>query len=348
MFWKALFVVLVAACVGVMWQSEEYRRMLVTELELARDHINMFAARYDGWQVIFVTVGLTLIASNVLSWLFEESLLTFRQRATRSCFRLVRKIPGVGSKIKREVTKVVDSMEKKSFAHKPGETYRAELPKKGMSHDQVLKQVADLEKLGSVDCSEGWVSGALYYCSPELTKLCTAVFERSVWINPLHASLFPHIRKMEAEVIQWTVKLFNGGQDTCGVMTSGGTDSILMAMRAYREWGYERGIKYPEIVCPVSVHCAFNKAAEYFRMKLVGVSSSVSNLSFSFSCGTGEKESLYTLSAHTLISPCSKLDKQPNNSGVRVIHFVHTQTDRLSFSPCAPGRKLGECVVCLV
>ena len=272
MFWKAVFVCLVAAVVGVMWQSEEYRRMLISELVIVRDYINAVTGRYEGWQVVFVTFGLTILISTVMDYLFGENIYTVKQRASRLFFRLVRKIPGVGSKIKREVDKTLDSMAKHSLSTKPGETHRTELPKKGLSHDEVMKEVVNIEGLANVDWKKGYVSGALYYSSPELTKLSTAVFEKFVWSNPLHVDVFPHVRKMEAEVVQWTVKLFNGGGDAGGIMTSGGTESIVLAMRAYREWGYERGIMYPEIVCPVSVHCAFNKAAQYFRMKLVQVS----------------------------------------------------------------------------
>ncbi len=52
--------------------------------------------------------------------------------------------------------------------------------------------------------------------------------------NPLHPDVFPMVRKMEAECVQMVINLFNGGTAACGVLTSGGTESILMAMKAYR------------------------------------------------------------------------------------------------------------------
>ena len=58
----------------------------------------------------------------------------------------------------------------------------------------------------------------------ELTALTTEVFRKCAWTNPLHADLFPYIRKMEAEVVSWCVGIFNGGKDACGTMTSGGTE----------------------------------------------------------------------------------------------------------------------------
>lgn len=49
-------------------------------------------------------------------------------------------------------------------------------------------------------------------------------------------------------------------------MTTGGTESILMACKAHRDRAYERGIKKPEMVLPTTAHPAFDKAARYFNI----------------------------------------------------------------------------------
>ena len=57
--------------------------------------------------------------------------------------------------------------------------------------------------------------------------------------------------------------------DVAGFMTSGGTESILCAVKAARERGREeRGITEPEMVVPASAHAAFHKAAHYFGIRL--------------------------------------------------------------------------------
>ncbi|ETE63813.1 Sphingosine-1-phosphate lyase 1 [Ophiophagus hannah] len=76
---------------------------------------------------------------------------------------------------------------------------------------------------------------------------------------------------MEAEVVRMACTLFHGGAKSCGTMTSGGTESILLACKAYRDLAYEKGIKYPEMLVPVSAHAAFDKAAHYFRIKIVHI-----------------------------------------------------------------------------
>jgi len=52
-------------------------------------------------------------------------------------------------------------------------------------------------------------------------------------------------------------------------MTTGGTESIVMACKAYRDYARtERGVYHPEIVIPVTAHPAFEKAAAYFGLRV--------------------------------------------------------------------------------
>jgi len=89
--------------------------------------------------------------------------------------------------------------------------------------------------------------------------------------NPLHADIFPYVRKMEAEVVRMSCTMFNGGPETCGAMTSGGMESILMAIKTYRDWARERGISRPNIIAPDTAHAAFDKGAHYFDIDLIKV-----------------------------------------------------------------------------
>lgn len=87
--------------------------------------------------------------------------------------------------------------------------------------------------------------------------------------NPLHIDEFLYVTQMEAEIIRWTIDLYHGDKDACGIVTSGGTESILLAMLSYRVQGYkEKGITKPNVVCSETAHCAFDKAAFYFGFEL--------------------------------------------------------------------------------
>eukprot|EP00731_Ephydatia_muelleri_P023907 Em0016g178a len=270
MRWKWLFFGLLAAGVGLVWNNEKSRRELVSELNGARVFVNKVAKPYEAWQIIFISVGLTLLVTSLYSFLFREDQPLFA-RFKKSAFAIIRSLPIVKGKIKAELDKAKQSLENDNFVHVPGEKICLELPAKGLTAEEVLKEISDLNSIATVEWKKGWASGTAYNCSPELTALNKEVYGRFIWSNPLHVQIFPDVRKMEAEVVQWTVKIFNGGPDACGTMTSGGTESILMAMRAYRQAGYERGIRYPEIVCAETAHCAFKKAADYFKMKLTSI-----------------------------------------------------------------------------
>lgn len=70
-----------------------------------------------------------------------------------------------------------------------------------------------------------------------------------------------------------TSSMLNGDDQVCGSLTSGGTESILMAMKAYRH----RALKLfpdttqPEMVAPTTIHPAHEKAASYFGFKIVHI-----------------------------------------------------------------------------
>ncbi|XP_027714171.1 sphingosine-1-phosphate lyase 1 isoform X2 [Vombatus ursinus] len=149
--------------------------------------------------------------------------------------------------------------------------YVKNLPAEGLSTSAILERLQDYSSLENSHWQDGKVSGAVYSSDEKLTELLVKVYGDFAWSNPLHPEVFPGVRKMEAEIVRIVCTLFNGGPESCGCVTSGGTESILMACKAYRDLAYEKGIKFPEIVAPVSVHAAFEKAAHYFGMKLVRI-----------------------------------------------------------------------------
>ena len=77
--------------------------------------------------------------------------------------------------------------------------------------------------------------------------------------------------KFEAEVVAMTAGMLGAAEtddEIVGAVTSGGTESIIMAMKTYRD---RAGIAQPEMVIPDSAHVAFDKAAQYFGYRQVRV-----------------------------------------------------------------------------
>uniref|UniRef100_A0A3Q3IJK3 sphinganine-1-phosphate aldolase n=2 Tax=Monopterus albus TaxID=43700 RepID=A0A3Q3IJK3_MONAL len=173
--------------------------------------------------------------------------------------------------IQNKLNKALDDMSASMCTLKNGMSYTKQLPSKGLSQSQVLDKIKEYKTLNEVQWEKGCVLGIVYWGDKTLTKLLVEVYGDFAWSNPLHPDIFPGVRKMEAEIVRMTCTLFHGGANSCGTVTSGGTESILMACKAYRDMAYERGVKFPEILAPVSVHVAFDKAAHYFGMKLVHI-----------------------------------------------------------------------------
>uniref|UniRef100_A0AAQ5ZIZ4 sphinganine-1-phosphate aldolase n=1 Tax=Amphiprion ocellaris TaxID=80972 RepID=A0AAQ5ZIZ4_AMPOC len=239
-------------CLCVQSALEVYKEMLLLYLEEGRQQVNSHCSHLEPWQIIGATFLTTLGAVWVKGFLFQQESLT--SRIKKQCFRLIRKIPFVGAAIQSQLNKALDDMSASLCTLKEGMSYTKELPSKGLSQSQVMDKIKEYETL----------SKSSFIPEP-------LVYGEFAWSNPLHPDIFPGVRKMEAEVVRMTCALFHGGPNSCGTVTSGGTESILMACKAYRDMAHERGVKYPEILAPVSVHAAFDKAAHYFGMKLVHI-----------------------------------------------------------------------------
>ncbi|KAJ1365493.1 Cysteine desulfurase mitochondrial [Parelaphostrongylus tenuis] len=104
------------------------------------------------------------------------------------------------------------------------------------------------------------LSGAVYTDqSPEHLGLLTKVYSKYAYSNPLHPDVFPGVRKMEAETIRMVLNLYNAPPESSGSLTTGGTESIILACLAYRNRALQMGIDRPVIVCATTAHAAFDK-----------------------------------------------------------------------------------------
>jgi sphinganine-1-phosphate aldolase len=173
-------------------------------------------------------------------------------------------VPSVRNQIESELDGLQKSFEETMSKHGDEIGYVVKLPEDGWHRKDILKKMDEYLQLGHYKWEEGMVSGAVYNYDTKITDLMTKVYGKTAYTNPLHADVFPGVCKMEAEVIRMVAHLFNGGSSTCGSITSGGTESILLACKAYRDYGREvNGIEQPNMVIPTTAHTAFDKAGQY-------------------------------------------------------------------------------------
>lgn len=188
-------------------------------------------------------------------------------------------LPIIHSVVRQEEEKIVCKLRKdiRDSRKKHQLDTFSELPTSGIPKNNIVRYLKEKQKvLGDAhyNAGESKASGAIYLGDKKLEELLNTVYNNLSLSNPMHSDMFPSVRQMEAEVIQMTSALMGGGQHgvqtVCGAMTSGGTESILTAVKASRDYMMSHyGISEPEMIVGPSAHAAFVKAAEYFKIRLV-------------------------------------------------------------------------------
>jgi sphinganine-1-phosphate aldolase len=140
---------------------------------------------------------------------------------------------------------------------------------KGVPADEVLDALATLRAADLP--THGGRTWAYVYDSglAEVDDLANRAAAAVMGLNGLDPTVFPSLLALENEVVGAAAALLGGGSETVGTVTSGGTESILLAVKAARD--ARPDLDRPQIVAPTTAHAAFAKAAEFLRVELVPV-----------------------------------------------------------------------------
>ncbi len=142
------------------------------------------------------------------------------------------------------------------------------LPKTGRPRDEILHELESFGT-GDPDYRAGRAWSLVYWRDSDYHEFLGEAWNRYSSANGLNPGAFKSLKRMERDVLRVASELFHGTDDFCGVMTSGGTESCLLAAKTYRDWGRaERGIRKPEMIIPESAHVAWDKGAEYFGLRI--------------------------------------------------------------------------------
>jgi sphinganine-1-phosphate aldolase len=141
------------------------------------------------------------------------------------------------------------------------------MPEDGRPRADVLAEVVAMSTAEDAMARAGHMSGSVYSGDWEHYAFLTEVFGHYGHANVLQRDVYPSATRFEGEIIAMAADLFHAPQPI-GVLTSGGSESLMNSMLVYREWGRERGIEHPNIVMPVTAHAAFDKGAHYFGIEL--------------------------------------------------------------------------------
>ena len=141
------------------------------------------------------------------------------------------------------------------------------LPEHGLSRDEVLHRL-DASKLDDVRWRDGRAFTLAYHAGDDVFEVAQEAYQRFSTENGLNTDAFPSLRRIQNDVVGIVADWLQGGPDAAGFLTTGGTESLLMAVKAARERGRrERDIAQPNVVLPTSAHAAFEKGCYYFGLE---------------------------------------------------------------------------------
>ncbi len=151
-----------------------------------------------------------------------------------------------------------------------GTTTDAPFPDHGRDADELRRLLAEWQA-DDIDWKGGKAFSLVYNAADaELEELQHDVAVRFLHENALNPFAYPSLRRMEQEVVAVAAGLF-GSDPRAGSLSSGGTESIFLAVQTAREAARDRGVERPRIVLPSTAHPAFTKAAHYLDIDEVRV-----------------------------------------------------------------------------
>ncbi len=142
------------------------------------------------------------------------------------------------------------------------------LPEVGREAQLILDELA---QFGAHDPAykDARLWSLVYYLDDDFSTFLGRAYQAYSSANGLNPTAFKSLKRFENEIVASTAHLLHGTPEVCGVMTSGGTESCLLAVKTYRDMARKlRGVRKPEMVLPATAHVAWFKASEYFDVKV--------------------------------------------------------------------------------
>jgi len=289
---QPLVTIIVAWRVFQLYESGSNDARQVSFLQLLLAELSTFTRGNKYVQLVFEDLVGVLALHAVLSRLDIFGMpnpFGIQKAILDSIYPYIRKFPLIVKKVKEEKEKMEKDMDK-SLKSKSRELDSelasvmevtqgqcGKLPSKGFDREKVVdlfkKWVSNEDK----NWKSGRISGGVYHGKSDHIAFLNEVFGMYSIANPLHPDTWPSLMKCEAEIVSMAASLVGGGPDgkvktLVGCTTSGGTESIILAIKAHRDYyRVEYGITEPEMIACVSAHAAVDKACEMLGVKLIKV-----------------------------------------------------------------------------
>ncbi len=144
------------------------------------------------------------------------------------------------------------------------------IPEKGLSREEIFSRLQAF-KSHDMDWQSGKVWCYVYDPGKEAAEVARQAYMAFLTENALDPTVFPSLLKLETEVVRMVANLLRGDESVVGHLTTGGTESIILAVKTARDKARAEHpeITQPEIVLPITAHASFHKAAHYLGLKPV-------------------------------------------------------------------------------
>jgi glutamate/tyrosine decarboxylase-like PLP-dependent enzyme len=146
------------------------------------------------------------------------------------------------------------------------------LPPKGLPEDEIFSKLESFRN-GDLDWRSGRVFGYVFDPGKAAMGVGKKAYTLFLTENGLDFTAFPSLLRLENELVGMAVAHLRGDKEVVGNFTSGGTESIILAVKTARDLAREKhpDIREPEMILPSTGHAAFHKAAHYLDVRVVQV-----------------------------------------------------------------------------
>jgi glutamate/tyrosine decarboxylase-like PLP-dependent enzyme len=213
--------------------------------------------------------------------LLESRLGSVNPRLLSWVFDKAKKIPAVRKKLDAEYEVLLADLADTIKPYRGRFESVPRLPAQGRDRAAILDEMRQMKALEQNKWKDGFVSGAVYHGDEEHIEFLNEAYGINSQANPLHSDLWPSVVKFESEIVSMTANMLGAqtanaakpaDEHVVGAVSSGGTESIMLAMKAYRDWARsKKKIASPQMVVPSTAHAAFDKASQYFGIEMIKV-----------------------------------------------------------------------------
>ena len=144
------------------------------------------------------------------------------------------------------------------------------IPSQGLPKEEIFKILCDY-KSDDLDWQSGRVLGFIYDAGEQVHEVAHEAYTSYLTENALDPLSFPSLLRLENEVVRMTANLLDSSSEVVGNFTSGGTESLILAVKTARDYSraVKPHIKEPELVMPITAHSSLFKACHYLGIKPV-------------------------------------------------------------------------------